>query len=43
MKNKLLAVLLGVAGLVAATFAFGPRWLNPNWTCPDTNNNGICD
>jgi len=34
-------VLGAVAG--ASTFAFGPRWTSTDWTCPDTDNNGVCD
>ena len=43
MKNGILIGSLWLAVLLSATFAFGPRWAGSNWSCPDSNNNWVCD
>ena len=43
MKKTILIGSLWLAVLLGATFAFGLRWSDSNWSCPDSNNNWVCD
>jgi len=43
MKKIILLTLSVLTVLTVSTFAFWPKWMDSDWSCPDTNKNGICD